>query len=170
MTEVNLVCEFILSDCWKTDPIQEEEPMDWEDVPTLLKVIPPSYPNRPTRKMRSLVSKVSEPPVSANRFPNMRALVPKLWRHFLLRRQNFGIQMYQTYELLPYLQLHVNEKLVYSVDERGCFRPPGGKETPRGLPCGQLSRDQCSRPPSGVPRATLYFEPMTAADGLQKES
>ncbi|GFT32405.1 hypothetical protein NPIL_168671 [Nephila pilipes] len=82
MTEANPVCEFILSDCWKTDPIQEEEPMDWEDVPTLLKVIPPFYPNRPPRKMRSLVSKVSEPPVSANRFPNMRALVPKitLWR------------------------------------------------------------------------------------------
>ncbi|GFS29120.1 hypothetical protein NPIL_675621 [Nephila pilipes] len=78
MTEVNPVCEFFLSDCWKTDPIQEEEPMDWEDVPTLLQVIPPSYPNRPPRKMRSLVSKVSEPPVSANRFPNMRALVPKV--------------------------------------------------------------------------------------------
>ncbi|GFU17449.1 hypothetical protein NPIL_681981 [Nephila pilipes] len=78
MTEVNPVCEFFLSDCWKTDPIQEEEPMDWEDVPTLLKVIPPSYPNRPPRRMRNLVSKVSEPPVSANRFPNMRALVPKV--------------------------------------------------------------------------------------------
>ncbi|GFS88310.1 hypothetical protein NPIL_702961 [Nephila pilipes] len=25
MTELNPVCEFILSDCWKTDPIQEEE-------------------------------------------------------------------------------------------------------------------------------------------------
>ncbi|GFT31538.1 hypothetical protein NPIL_456251 [Nephila pilipes] len=85
MTEVNLVCEFILSDCWKTDPIQEEEPMDWEDVPTLLKVIPPSYPIRPPRKMRSLVSKVSEPPVSANRFPNMRALVPKWLKHSPVR-------------------------------------------------------------------------------------
>ncbi|GFT25947.1 hypothetical protein NPIL_503531, partial [Nephila pilipes] len=77
MMEINPVCEFFLLDCWKMDPIQEEEPMDWEDVPTLLKVIPPSYPNRPPRKMRNLVSKVSEPLVSANRFPNMRALVPK---------------------------------------------------------------------------------------------
>ncbi|GFS40339.1 hypothetical protein NPIL_317371 [Nephila pilipes] len=77
MTDVNPVCEFFLSDCWNTDPIQEEEPMDWEDVPTL-QVIPPSYPNRPPRKMRNLVSKVSAPPVSANRFPNMRALVPKV--------------------------------------------------------------------------------------------
>ncbi|GFU07439.1 hypothetical protein NPIL_645961, partial [Nephila pilipes] len=64
--------------CWEPDPIQEEEPMDWEDASTLLKVIPPSYPNRPPRRMRNLVSKVSEPPVSANRFPNMRALVPKI--------------------------------------------------------------------------------------------
>ncbi|GFT11794.1 hypothetical protein NPIL_316291 [Nephila pilipes] len=88
MTDVNPFCEFFISDSWKTDPVQEEEPMDWEDVPTLLKVIPPSYPNRPPRKMRSLVSKVSESPVSANRFPNMRALVPKLWRRFPLRRRN----------------------------------------------------------------------------------
>ncbi|GFT84206.1 protein lap4 [Nephila pilipes] len=65
-------------DCKKMEPIQGEEPMDWEDVPTLLKAIPPSYTNRPLRKMRSLVSKVSEPPVSANRFPNMRVLVPKV--------------------------------------------------------------------------------------------
>ncbi|GFU10615.1 hypothetical protein NPIL_672641 [Nephila pilipes] len=86
MTEVNSVCEFILSDCWKTDPLQEKEPMDWEDVPTLLKVIPPFYPNRPPRKMRSLVYKVSEPPVSANRFPNMRALVPKERGCFLTPR------------------------------------------------------------------------------------
>ncbi|GFT43523.1 hypothetical protein NPIL_567121 [Nephila pilipes] len=78
MMEVNSVCEFFLSVCWKTDPIQEEEPLDWEDVPTLLKVMPSFYPNRPPRKMSSLVSKVSEPPVSANRFPNMKALVAKV--------------------------------------------------------------------------------------------
>ncbi|GFS76759.1 hypothetical protein NPIL_30751 [Nephila pilipes] len=78
MTEVNPVCEFFVSDCWNTGPLQEEEPMDWEDVPTLPEVIPPFYPIRPPRKMRNLVSKVSEPPVSANRFPNMRALVPKV--------------------------------------------------------------------------------------------
>ncbi|GFS77387.1 hypothetical protein NPIL_580471 [Nephila pilipes] len=78
MTEVNPVCEFFVSDCWNTGPLQEEEPMDWEDVPTLPEVIPPFYPIRPPRKMRNLVSKVSEPPVSANRFPNMRALVPKI--------------------------------------------------------------------------------------------
>ncbi|GFU27404.1 hypothetical protein NPIL_694111 [Nephila pilipes] len=102
MTEVNNVCEFIVSDCWKKDPIQEEEPMDWEDVPTLPEVIPPFYPNRPPRKMRNLVSKVSEPPVSANRFPNMRALVPKvrtpqapkIWLRFLLQRRNYGDQTY----------------------------------------------------------------------------
>ncbi|GFT35487.1 hypothetical protein NPIL_413001 [Nephila pilipes] len=102
MTEVNTVCEFIVSDCWKTDPIQEEEPMDWEDVPTLPEVIPPFYPNRPPRKMRNLVCKVSQPPVSANRFPNMRALVPKvrtpqapkIWRRFLLQRRSYGDQTY----------------------------------------------------------------------------
>ncbi|GFS82238.1 hypothetical protein NPIL_576551 [Nephila pilipes] len=61
------------------EPLQEEEPMDWEDVPILPEVIPPFYPNRPPRKMRNLVSKVSAPtPVSANRFPNMRSLVPKI--------------------------------------------------------------------------------------------
>ncbi|GFT65645.1 hypothetical protein NPIL_227101 [Nephila pilipes] len=78
MTDFNPVCEFLVSDCRKRDPIQEEEPMDWEDVPTLPEVNPPFFPTRPPRKMRNLVSKVSEPPVSANRFPNMRALVPKI--------------------------------------------------------------------------------------------
>ncbi|GFS91119.1 hypothetical protein NPIL_227081 [Nephila pilipes] len=130
MTEVNPVCEFIVSECCKTDPIQEKEPMDWEDVPTLLKVIPPSYLNRPPRKMRCLIPKVSEPPVSANRFPNMRALVPKitLWM------------------------------------KGGVFF------TPPGVAGRQPLRDQSSRPPSGVPRATLCFELMTAADWLRKES
>ncbi|GFS28589.1 hypothetical protein NPIL_602971 [Nephila pilipes] len=78
MTEVNPFCEFFVSDCWKTEVLLEEEPMDWEDVSTLPEVIPPFYPNRPPRKMRNLISKVSEPPVSANRFPSMRALVPKI--------------------------------------------------------------------------------------------
>ncbi|GFY47584.1 hypothetical protein TNIN_463831 [Trichonephila inaurata madagascariensis] len=59
---------------------QEEEPMDWEDVPFLPEVSAPFFPSRPPRKMRSLISvQVSEPPsLSANRFPNMRALVPKV--------------------------------------------------------------------------------------------
>ncbi|GFY51876.1 hypothetical protein TNIN_126351 [Trichonephila inaurata madagascariensis] len=59
---------------------QEEEPMDWEDVPFLPEVSAPFVPSRPPRKMRSLISvQVSEPPsLSANRFPNMRALVPKV--------------------------------------------------------------------------------------------
>ncbi|GFW01949.1 uncharacterized protein TNCV_1148291 [Trichonephila clavipes] len=58
---------------------QEEEAMDWEDAPVLPEVSAPFVPSRPPRKMRSLISvQVSEPPsLSANRFPNMRALVPK---------------------------------------------------------------------------------------------
>ncbi|GFX37114.1 hypothetical protein TNCV_4796821 [Trichonephila clavipes] len=61
------------------DRHQEEEPMDWEDTPFLSEVSAPFVPSRPSRKMRSLISvQVSEPPsLSANRFPNMRALVPK---------------------------------------------------------------------------------------------
>ncbi|GFT08954.1 RNase H domain-containing protein [Trichonephila clavipes] len=59
---------------------QKEEPMDWEDVPFLSEVSTPFVPSRPPRKMRSLISvQVSEPPsFSTNRFPNMRALVPKV--------------------------------------------------------------------------------------------
>ncbi|GFV26577.1 hypothetical protein TNCV_2102421 [Trichonephila clavipes] len=51
---------------------QEEEPMDWEDVPFLPEVSAPFVPSRPPRKMRSLISvQVSEPPsLSANRFPD----------------------------------------------------------------------------------------------------
>ncbi|GFX11064.1 uncharacterized protein TNCV_2246401 [Trichonephila clavipes] len=62
------------------DRRQEEEPMDWEDVPFLLEVSAHFVPSRPPWKMRSLISvQVSEPPsLSANRFPNMRALVPKI--------------------------------------------------------------------------------------------
>ncbi|GFX99063.1 uncharacterized protein TNCV_4810131 [Trichonephila clavipes] len=62
-----------------SDRRQEQEPMDWEDVPFLPQVSAPFVPTRPPRKMRSLISvQVSEPPsLSANRFPNMRALVPK---------------------------------------------------------------------------------------------
>ncbi|GFY53632.1 hypothetical protein TNIN_261631, partial [Trichonephila inaurata madagascariensis] len=62
-----------------SDSRQEEEPMDWEDVPFLPEVSAPFVLSRPPRKMRSLISvQVSEPPsLSANRFPNMRALVPK---------------------------------------------------------------------------------------------
>ncbi|GFY62360.1 general transcription factor II-I repeat domain-containing protein 2 [Trichonephila inaurata madagascariensis] len=59
---------------------QEEEPMDWEDAPFLPEVSAPFVPSRPPRKMRSIISvQVSETPsLSANRFPNMRALVPKV--------------------------------------------------------------------------------------------
>ncbi|GFY66324.1 hypothetical protein TNIN_86911 [Trichonephila inaurata madagascariensis] len=58
---------------------RQEEPMDWDDVPFLPEVSAPFVPSRPPRKMRSLISvQVSEPPsLSANRFPTMRALVPK---------------------------------------------------------------------------------------------
>ncbi|GFW42107.1 hypothetical protein TNCV_1905651 [Trichonephila clavipes] len=54
--------------------------MDWEDVPFLPEVSAPFVLSRPPRKMRSLISlQVSEPTsLSANRFPNMRALVPKV--------------------------------------------------------------------------------------------
>ncbi|GFY44576.1 hypothetical protein TNIN_382771 [Trichonephila inaurata madagascariensis] len=63
-----------------SDRRQEEEPMDWEDAPFLLEVSAPFVPSRPPRRMRSLISvQVSEPPsLSANRFLNMRALVPKV--------------------------------------------------------------------------------------------
>ncbi|GFY44357.1 hypothetical protein TNIN_492801 [Trichonephila inaurata madagascariensis] len=63
-----------------SDRIQEEEPMEWEDAPFLPEVSAPSVFSRPPRKMRSLISiQVSEPlSLSANRFPNMRALVPKV--------------------------------------------------------------------------------------------
>ncbi|GFR22099.1 hypothetical protein TNCT_105451 [Trichonephila clavata] len=63
-----------------SDGHQEEEPMDWEDAPFLPEVSAASVSSRPTRKMRSLISvQVSEPPsLSANRFPNMRAPVPKV--------------------------------------------------------------------------------------------
>ncbi|GFT25879.1 hypothetical protein NPIL_529931 [Nephila pilipes] len=47
-------------------------------TPTLREVTPLFLLICPQRKMRSLISKESEPPVSANRFPNMRALVPKV--------------------------------------------------------------------------------------------
>ncbi|GFY04638.1 hypothetical protein TNCV_418941 [Trichonephila clavipes] len=61
------------------DRRQEEEPMDWDDVPFFPEVSA-LCSFRPPRKMRSLISvQVSEPPsLSANRFPNMRALVPKV--------------------------------------------------------------------------------------------
>ncbi|GFU29156.1 hypothetical protein TNCV_4837481 [Trichonephila clavipes] len=61
------------------DRRQEEEPMDWENVPFLPEVSALFVPSRPPRKMRSLISvQVSEPPsLSANRFLNIRALVPK---------------------------------------------------------------------------------------------
>ncbi|GFV83135.1 hypothetical protein TNCV_1898621, partial [Trichonephila clavipes] len=107
---------------------QEEEPMDWDDVPFFPEVSAPFVPSRPPRKMRSLISvQVSEPPsLSANSFPNMRALVPKT---------RGGV----------------------SLHSRGC---------PEEFLKRAASRDQSSRPPRGVPRATLYIELMTAADGL----
>ncbi|GFT31425.1 uncharacterized protein TNCV_608461 [Trichonephila clavipes] len=58
---------------------QEEEPMDWEDAPFLPEVSAPfcSFPS-PTEY------EVSEPPsLSANRFPNMKAFVPKNVTEFL---------------------------------------------------------------------------------------
>ncbi|GFT70452.1 hypothetical protein TNCV_2658751 [Trichonephila clavipes] len=102
------------------DRRQEEEPMDWENVPFLPEVSASFVPFRPPRKMRSLISvQVSEPPsLSANRFPNMRALVPNM---------EGGV----------------------SLHSRGC---------PERLPKRAASRDQSSRPPSGVPRTTLFFE------------
>ncbi|GFX84376.1 hypothetical protein TNCV_4134861 [Trichonephila clavipes] len=53
--------------------------MVWEDIPFLPEVIAPFVTSRSPRKMRLLFSvQVSEPPsLSANRFPNMRALIPK---------------------------------------------------------------------------------------------
>ncbi|GFV11898.1 hypothetical protein TNCV_1217731 [Trichonephila clavipes] len=106
----------------------EEEPMDWNDVPFLTEVSAPFVPSRPPRKMRSLISvQVSEPPsLSANRFPTMRALVPKTEGSVSLR-------------------------------SRGC---------PLRSLKRAASRNQSSRPPSGVPRATLCIELMTAANGL----
>ncbi|GFY17283.1 hypothetical protein TNCV_1090571 [Trichonephila clavipes] len=59
---------------------RQEEPMDWDDAPFLPEVSAPFVPSRPSRKMMSLISvQVSGPPsLSANRFPNMRALVLKV--------------------------------------------------------------------------------------------
>ncbi|GFX99059.1 hypothetical protein TNCV_4810071 [Trichonephila clavipes] len=58
----------------------EQEPMDWEDVPFLPQESAPFVPSRPPRKMRYFIFvQASEPPsLSANSFPNMRALVPKV--------------------------------------------------------------------------------------------
>ncbi|GFX93734.1 hypothetical protein TNCV_1589111 [Trichonephila clavipes] len=116
------------SESFFSDRRQEQEPMDWEDAPFLPEVSAPFVPSRPPRKMRSLISvQVSEPPsLSANRFPNMRALVPKTGGSV-------------------------------SLHSRGC---------PDGLRKRAASRDHSSRPPRGVPRATLCIEQMTAADGL----
>ncbi|GFY19579.1 hypothetical protein TNCV_4647511 [Trichonephila clavipes] len=98
--------------------------MDWEDVPFLPEVSAPFVPSRAPRKMRSLISvQVSEPPsLSANRFPHMRALVPKI----TLCTEG-GV----------------------SLHSRGC---------PEGLLKRAASRDQSSRPPSDVPRATLFIQ------------
>ncbi|GFY34721.1 hypothetical protein TNCV_4702021 [Trichonephila clavipes] len=53
-------------------------------------------------------------------------------------------------------------------DVRGCFCAlPGAALKDRRR--GQFSRDQSSRPPSDVPRATLCFELMTAASRLLNE-
>ncbi|GFV05204.1 hypothetical protein TNCV_224171 [Trichonephila clavipes] len=54
--------------------------MNLEDVSLLPEVSAPFVPSRPPRKMRSLISvQVSEPPsLSANHFPNFRALMPKV--------------------------------------------------------------------------------------------
>ncbi|GFW74181.1 hypothetical protein TNCV_4177251 [Trichonephila clavipes] len=75
MPDFNAFYESFFLDCR-----QEEEAMDWEDASVLPEVSAPFVPSRPPRKMRSLISvQVSEPPsLSANRFPNMRALVPKV--------------------------------------------------------------------------------------------
>ncbi|GFY66325.1 hypothetical protein TNIN_86921 [Trichonephila inaurata madagascariensis] len=74
MPDFNAFYESFFSDS------RQEEPMDWDDVPFLPEVSAPFVPSRPPRKMRSLISvQVSEPPsLSANRFPTMRALVPKV--------------------------------------------------------------------------------------------
>ncbi|GFR11176.1 hypothetical protein TNCT_23421 [Trichonephila clavata] len=63
-----------------SDRHQEEEPMDWEDALFFPEVSATFIPPRPQQKMRSLICvQVSEPPsLSANRFANMRALVPKV--------------------------------------------------------------------------------------------
>ncbi|GFY45366.1 hypothetical protein TNIN_436391 [Trichonephila inaurata madagascariensis] len=78
MPDFNAFCE-----CFFSGSRQEEEPMGWEDIPFLSEVIAPFVLSRPPRKMRSLISvQVSEPTsLSANRFPNMRALVPRDLRH-----------------------------------------------------------------------------------------
>ncbi|GFU91138.1 uncharacterized protein TNCV_4924691 [Trichonephila clavipes] len=160
---------------------QEEEPMDWEDVSFLPVVSALSVSSRPPRKMRSLISvKVNEPPsISANRFPTMRALVPK----FTCRNCGGGdrgrVAIYRPFgEVSLSLNRTVTCMVLKANDRRtSCpchdeFRGPrsdyvrqteGGVSLhSRGCPEGLLkkaaSRDQSSRPPSGVPRATLFFE------------
>ncbi|GFT36792.1 hypothetical protein TNCV_2755871 [Trichonephila clavipes] len=63
-----------------SDSHHKEEPIIWEDVPFLPEFSASFVPPHTPRKMRSLISvQVSAPPsLSANRFPNMRALVPKV--------------------------------------------------------------------------------------------
>ncbi|GFV90005.1 hypothetical protein TNCV_4643451 [Trichonephila clavipes] len=120
---------------------QEQEPMDWEDAPFLPEVSAPFVPTRPPRKMRSLISvQVSEPPsLSANRFPNMRALVPKDRRRF--ESSSDVTNAFRSRNTVYFLQVIL-------------CRPEGVfPYTP-----GAALRDQSSRPPSGVPRATLFFE------------
>ncbi|GFR07852.1 hypothetical protein TNCT_318481 [Trichonephila clavata] len=74
MPNFNAFYESFFSD--RLEHHQEEEPMDWEDALPLSEVS--IFLSRPPWKMSSLISpQVSAPPVSANRFPNMRALVPK---------------------------------------------------------------------------------------------
>ncbi|GFV81593.1 hypothetical protein TNCV_53171 [Trichonephila clavipes] len=82
---------------------QEEEPMDWEDVPFLPEVSTTFFSTYPPRKMRSLIS----------------------------------------------AQIILQTEGGVSLHSRGC---------PEGLLKRAASRNHSSRPPSGVPRATLFFE------------
>ncbi|GFY56841.1 hypothetical protein TNIN_336761 [Trichonephila inaurata madagascariensis] len=95
---------------------QEEEPIDWEDVPFLPEVSAPFIPFRPPRKIRFLISaQVSEPSsLSANSFPNVRTLIKK-------RIHDLSSQDYSTDEKKCLVTL---PRLPSEIVEEGSFEGP----------------------------------------------
>ncbi|GFT79773.1 hypothetical protein NPIL_121691 [Nephila pilipes] len=72
----------MIYDSYKTDSTPEEELLDWMDVPILPDVNSLFFPTQnicfPRKMIFLVLTKVSKPPLSANHFPNMKVLVPKL--------------------------------------------------------------------------------------------
>ncbi|GFU94216.1 hypothetical protein TNCV_1302661 [Trichonephila clavipes] len=121
MPDFNAFYESFFSDCH-----QEEESMDWEDVPFLPEISAPFVPSRPPRKMRSLIS------VQVSESPSPSSFSQPLPEHEGSRSEDYTIYL------------------------RGCFVALPG--CPEELLKRAASRNQSGRPPSGVPRAMLFFE------------